>query len=141
MIHREQARSFVKRRTHSFRGCASSGRGIGRSRNDPLTPKIREHPEKHFLGVHQVVESASWACVISALTRSTLISFRKASYRGDRISLLIRRSVVETQSCYCKLRNIRFSTIKGVKHLTTRSHTATNGVASLTTRKEDLPNG
>jgi hypothetical protein len=30
---------------------------VGRSRNDSLTPKIREHPEKHFLGVHQVMES------------------------------------------------------------------------------------
>src|ERR1700731_99089 len=29
----------------------------GRSRDDPLTPKIREHPKEHLLGVHQIVES------------------------------------------------------------------------------------
>src|SRR5216684_2536226 len=36
---------------------AHATRTLGRSRNDPLTAKVREHPKKHLLGVHQVVES------------------------------------------------------------------------------------
>src|SRR3981189_3240086 len=33
-----------------------STRTLGRSRNDPLTPKIRKLPKKHLLGIHQVVK-------------------------------------------------------------------------------------
>src|SRR3981081_693275 len=36
---------------------AHATRTLGRSRNNPLTPKVRKHPKKHLLGVHQVVES------------------------------------------------------------------------------------
>src|SRR6202048_4384278 len=31
-------------------------RTLGKSRDDPLTAKVRKHPKKHLLGVHQVVE-------------------------------------------------------------------------------------
>src|ERR1700730_6692560 len=36
---------------------AHATRTLAVLRNDPLTPKIRKHPKKHLLGVHQVVES------------------------------------------------------------------------------------
>src|SRR6202048_4243482 len=32
-------------------------RTLRKSRDDPLTSKVRKHPKKHLLGVHQVVES------------------------------------------------------------------------------------
>src|SRR6266851_3998904 len=36
---------------------AHAMRTLGRSRNNPLTPKVRKHAKKHLLGVHQIVES------------------------------------------------------------------------------------
>src|SRR5258708_40065668 len=57
MIHRAQAKSFVKGGPSAPPAAQSPARTFGRSRNDPLTPKIRKHPKKHLLGVHQVVES------------------------------------------------------------------------------------
>src|SRR5216684_3224098 len=57
MIHRAQVKSFVKGRTLDPSLRQSSARTFGRSRNDPLTPKIRKHPKEHLLGVDQVVES------------------------------------------------------------------------------------
>src|ERR1700751_3506906 len=53
----EGARPFVKRRTTPSAAAPLLREGFRRSRNDPLTPKIREHPKKHLRGVHQVVES------------------------------------------------------------------------------------
>src|ERR1700738_917914 len=32
-------------------------RTLRKSRDDPLTSKVRKHPKKHLLGVHQIVES------------------------------------------------------------------------------------
>src|SRR5271168_4573246 len=57
MIHRAQVESFVKGGTLVPSLRQSSARTFGRLRNGPLTPKIREHPKKHLLGVHQVVET------------------------------------------------------------------------------------
>jgi hypothetical protein len=36
---------------------AHATRTLGKSRNDPLTPKVGKHPKKHLLGIHEVVES------------------------------------------------------------------------------------
>src|SRR5258708_37741326 len=57
MIHRAQAKSFVKGGPSAPPAAQSPARTFGRSRNDPLTPKVRKHPKKHLLGVHEVVES------------------------------------------------------------------------------------
>src|SRR6266404_1667151 len=57
MIHRAQAKSFVKGGPSALPAAQSPARTFGRSRNDPLTPKVRKHPKKHLLGVHEVVES------------------------------------------------------------------------------------
>src|SRR6266436_9263298 len=58
MIHRAQAKSFVRRQNTCSAGPRqSSVRTLGRSRNDPLPPKIRKHPKEHLLGVDQLVES------------------------------------------------------------------------------------
>src|SRR6266851_538736 len=36
---------------------AHAMRTLGRSRNNPLTPKVRKHAKEHLLGIHQVVET------------------------------------------------------------------------------------